>query len=119
MPVLPLLPQYSAAGAGVPAFAFDYTNDNEKAVDTSLYRTAVHMIFDGQDYGTHPTTLTGDYMLDPGKTRAFSLSMADFTVTKDTDVWPLKPGRHTVLFKFGGKQFGPLTFDWRAGGAVN
>ncbi len=111
---LPLLPQFSADKEGGACFAFDFTNEGDKEIDTGLFRTSAHLIFDAEDYRTIPITLSGDYNLAPGKTRAFSLHLSDFTVARDKDVWPLKSGRHTALIKFGGRQYGPLTFDWRA-----
>jgi hypothetical protein len=112
IPQLPLLAQFSTNGSGA-AFMLDYTNDTEKDFDTALYRTSAHLILDNLDYRTQPVTLTGNYSLEPGKSRSFSFHLSDFMVTKDTEVWPLKPGRHTILIKFGGKDYGPLTFDWR------
>ena len=110
---LPLLPQFSDGKAGGASFTFDFTNDNAKTFDTAIYRESAHLIFDGQDYRTLPLAQNGVALLESGKTRKFSFALTDFTVSKDSDVWPLKSGRHTVLIKFGGKQFGPLIFDWR------
>jgi outer membrane biosynthesis protein TonB len=110
---LPLLPQFSTDKAGGASFTFDFTNENPKPFDTAVYRSSAHLIFDGEDYRMLPMTQGGPDLLESGKKRTFSFALTDFTVSKDMDVWPLKSGRHTALIKFGGKQFGPLTFDWR------
>ena len=60
-----------------------------------------------------PTPPSGPDLLEAGKTRAFSFTLTEFTVSKDSDAWPLKSGRHTALIKFGNKQYGPLIFDGR------
>ena len=115
---LPLLPQFSDGKAGGAGFAFDFTNDNAKPFDTAIYRESAHLIFDGQEYRMLPLAHNGIALLESGKTRKFSFALTDFTVSKDSDAWPLKSGRHTALIKFGGKQFGPLVFDWRGEGAA-
>jgi hypothetical protein len=116
---LPLLPQFSADKAGGASFSFDFTNESEKVLDASIYRLSARLIYDGQDYRTVSTTLAGNYNITPGKTRSFSLSLTDFTLVNDKDVWPLKSGRHTVVIRFGGKQYGPLLFDWRSDNTTN
>jgi hypothetical protein len=110
---LPLLPEFSGDKAGGASFSLDFTNEGEKVIDTSAYRLSARLILDGQDYRTIKPTLTGNYNLAPGKVRSFSFSLSDFTVASDKDVWPLKSGRHTVTIRFGGNQYGPLTFEWR------
>jgi hypothetical protein len=112
---LPLLPAFSSDKTAGAAFSLDFTNDGDKVLDTSAFRLSARLTFDGQDYRTPKTTLTGNYNLAPGKTRTFTFNLTDFTIAGDSDVWPLKAGRHTVVIRFGGKQYGPVTFQWNAG----
>lgn len=111
--LLPLLPQFSASSADGVAFTCDFTNDTSEVMDMAPYRTTAHLILDDEDYRTLPVTLTESVNVAPGKTQSFSFHLTDFTVVKDKDIWPLKNGRHTILLKFGGKQYGLLRFDWR------
>ncbi|MHC4176321.1 MAG: hypothetical protein ACYSWU_02375 [Planctomycetota bacterium] len=123
---LPLVPVFSTALDG-PEFTLDYLNDTNDAVKTIDLLQGSSATLDGQVYphGMIPGS-AGKPMLEPGETLSRTINLKQYLpfakfkqmgYSKTLKRWrwktPLKPGKHTLLVKFGDKEYGPITFLWK------
>jgi hypothetical protein len=121
-----LVPAFSPAQDG-PTFHLAYTNDSAETADiTDLLQTS-SIVLDGKTYPRQTVKFCGNANLSPGQTWTSTFTVSGYLpvnlaqrqgYSKTLKRWrwktPLESGRHTVLVKLGGKEYGPVTFTWDA-----
>lgn len=122
---LPLGPVFSTALDG-PLFTLDYVNDTNDSVSTVGLLQGSSVTLDGRVY-PHAIVpgIAGKPMLEPGEKLSPLIILNNYLpsakfkkmgYSKTLERWrwktPLKSGKHTLLVKFGDKEYGPITFLW-------
>lgn len=122
----PLVPVFSTALDG-PEFRLDYVNDTNDSVNTVDLLQGSSVTLDGQVYphGMIPG-MAGNPVIERGETLSRTINLMQYlpfakfkkmgySKTLERSRWktPLKPGKHTLLVKFGDKEYGPITFLWK------
>ena len=120
--MLPLVPVFSTAQDS-PAFTLDYVNDTSESVNIMGLMQNMSGTLDGKVYRSKGILYVGPGSLPPGGTQSINIGPTSFlrgaekkkysTVLKRWR-WksPLESGKHTLLVRFGEKEYGPITFHW-------
>jgi hypothetical protein len=112
-----------------PRFSLDYRNDTHKAMDLTQLLEHSSIVLDGKEYPRGTLIFIGNARFLPGTVYSLTVEPREYRLGYDLQAgvkqdafdprrgiraWtcPLKPGTHTILVKFGNKEFGPVTFVW-------
>lgn len=82
-------------------------------------------MIDGTTYTRHTLKFAGNSNLGPGKKHSFTIDLASYLppgerkgYSKALKEWrwsiPLESGRHTITINLDKKEYGPITFIWKA-----
>ena len=121
----PLIPVFATAQDD-PEFEADFRNDSDQMIHIDEVYARSLIVLDGRTYTMRILKFAGNPNLGPHETWTFQLSLDAYLpegergkYSKALQRWrwtsTLKAGRHTLAAKVGGREFGPVSFDWKGG----
>ncbi len=124
LPNLPLVPAFDQS-QHAPEFLATYKNNTSRTVDIYEMYTHSTITLDGKaySYSYSHTVFQGYPDLRPGQPWSDTVDISEYipgwkrlAYDKSEEAWhwqsPLKTGTHTLTLNMGGKQYGPVDFQW-------
>jgi len=118
---------YTVALENGPQFAYVFTNTTHKDLHLTEAVAGETIILDGKEYKKNGLSVWLDNdTLRPGDTYTNSLQLRQYLPGTDASTpktseadfkWSrasLADGSHTLIYKMGGKTYGPITFIWHS-----
>lgn len=123
-PSLSLVPAFDQS-QHAPEFLATYKNNTSRTVDIYEMYTHSTITLDGKQYPYQPRirSFLGNPQYAPGRQWPYTVDISDYVpgwkrlaYDKAEEAWhwqsPLKTGTHTLTLNMGGKQYGPVDFQW-------
>ena len=120
-----LVPLLTSALDG-PTFIAKFKNRGDEAIQVGQLKAESVCVFDGKEYRCRIVKVAGSASVGPEDTRDLIVTLSHYLGSVERSGYSeklqrwrwksnLSSGRHTVSFRFGGQELGPLSFFWDAG----